>query len=170
VEPGAAARLETYLDCLEQWGRRVNLTGARTPQERVAVLVAPVLPLMPLVESPLLDIGSGNGSPGLVLALLRPDVAVTLLEPRRKRWAFLREAARAAGRGDVDVRAERHDAWSGPPFPSVSLRALRLPVVELQALVAPGGRLLVLGPAPPPHPAFVPEPGPPGIAVLRRRA
>lgn len=133
------------------------------------MLVAPAVPLAPIVESPLLDIGSGNGSPGLVLALLRPELAVTLLEPRRKRWAFLREAARAGGRGDVRVLAQRHDAWTGPPSRSVSLRALRLPAPELLRLVAPGGRLFVLGPAPEPHPDLIPEPGPAGVAVLRRR-
>ena len=45
----------------------------------------------------LIDVGSGNGSPGLVLALVRDDLEVTLLEPRARRWAFLREAARASG-------------------------------------------------------------------------
>lgn len=134
------------------------------------MLVAPVVPLARLVESPVLDLGSGNGSPGLVLALLRPELAVTLLEPRRKRWAFLREAARAAGRGDVRVLAQRHDAWQGPASRSVTLRALRLPARELLRLLAPGGRLFVLGPAPEAHPDLVAEAAPPGIAVLRRRA
>jgi 16S rRNA (guanine527-N7)-methyltransferase len=132
------------------------------------VLVVPVLPLAPLVESPLLDIGSGNGSPGLVLALLRPELAVTLLEPRQKRWAFLREAARAAGRADVAVRRERHDAWAGPPSRSVTLRGLRLPASELLRLVAPGGRLFVLGSSPPAQAGFADEPGPPGVKILRR--
>ena len=53
----------------------------------------------------LVDVGSGNGSPGLVLALLRDDLSVTLLEPRQKRWAFLREASRRAGRGAEQSRA-----------------------------------------------------------------
>ena len=71
---------------------------------RVALLVAPVLPLADLLEpGELLDVGSGNGSPGLVLALLRPRLDVTLLEPRQRRWAFLREAARAA------LDAKRHN-------------------------------------------------------------
>jgi 16S rRNA (guanine527-N7)-methyltransferase len=168
LEPAAAARLEAYLDRLAAWSVRVNLTGARTPEERVALLVAPVLPLAPVVESPLLDIGSGNGSPGLVLALLRADLEATLLEPRRKRWAFLREAARAAGRQDVAVRAERHDAWRGAPCRSVSLRGLRLPAADLVRLLAPGGRLYVFGTPPMAAPGLVPEPGPGGVTVLRR--
>jgi len=93
-----------------------------------------------------LDIGSGNGSPGLVLALLRPELPVTLLEPRQRRWAFLREAARAGGRADIDVRRVRHDAYDGPPARTVTVRALRLSPSDLLSLVEPGGRLLAWGP------------------------
>lgn len=150
------------------WSERVNLTGARSPERRVAVLVAPVLPLAPLVSGPHLDVGSGSGSPGLVLGLLLPELELTLLEPRRRRWAFLREAARVAGRPDVRVLALRHDEWPGPPFPSVSVRGLRLPPQELAGLVAPGGRLLVLGRAPGSLPGLRPEPGPPGSHLFRR--
>ena len=89
---------------------RINLTGARTAEERVAILVAPSAGVGRPGPGLLLDLGSGNGSPGLVLAALRPDLPVTLLEPRQRRWAFLREAARATGRADVDVRRCRHDA------------------------------------------------------------
>jgi 16S rRNA (guanine527-N7)-methyltransferase len=89
-------------------------------------------------------VGSGNGSPGLVLALLRDDLDVTLLEPRSRRWAFLREAARAAGR-PVRVLRVRLDGYDGPPARTVTLRALALPTAALAPLVEPGGRLVVLG-------------------------
>jgi 16S rRNA (guanine527-N7)-methyltransferase len=146
----AAEGLERYLALLASWSPRVNLTGARTPAERVALLVAPVLPAAPLpAPGRLIDVGSGNGSPGLVLALLRPDLEVTLLEPRQKRWAFLREAARAAGRPDVAVRRDRHDTYRGPAAATVTLRALALPLPALAPLVQPGGRVLVFGTSPP---------------------
>jgi 16S rRNA (guanine527-N7)-methyltransferase len=148
----------------------VNLTGARTPRERVATLVAPVLPAAPLpAPGRLLDVGSGNGSPGLVLALLRPDLEVTLLEPRHKRWAFLREAARAAGR-QVAVLRQRHDEYAGPPAATVTVRALALGPLALAPLVAEGGRLLVFGPAPGPVPGWAAQPPPaPGIHPLARQ-
>jgi 16S rRNA (guanine527-N7)-methyltransferase len=127
----------------------VNLTGARTPAERVDLLVAPVLPARRLPDpGSLLDIGSGNGSPGLVLALLRPDLEVTLLEPRAKRWAFLREAVRRAGGPAVRVLRGRHYDYPGPPVQTVTQRALALPLSEIAPLVEPGGRLVVFGGAP----------------------
>lgn len=157
LDAAAVERLCVYLDLLAAWNERTNLTAARTAAARVDLLVRPVAPLAPRIAAgTLLDIGSGNGSPGLVLAALRPDVRATLLEPRARRWAFLREAARAMGL-EVDVRRERHDEYGGPPAATVTVRALRLPAPDLAELVAPGGRLVVMGAAPPAHPDLIPE-------------
>ena len=171
LEAAAVAVLARYLDLVAAWNTRVNLTGARTPEERVRVLVAPVWPAARGLEPGLLlDIGSGNGSPGLVLAALRPDIPGTLLEPRQRRWAFLREAARAIGRSDLDVQRRRHDAYEGPPARTVSVRALALPLAELAPLVLPGGRLLVWGPATAEASTlFVAEEPPSGGLHVRRR-
>ena len=170
LEPAAARRLSLYLDLLASWNARTNLTAARTAAARVDLLVRPVAALAPrLSAGTLLDIGSGNGSPGLVLAALRPDVQATLLEPRRRRWAFLREAARVMDLS-VDVRRQRHDEYDGPPAATVTVRALRLPPEEIAPLVAPGGRLLVFGAAPPAHPELAAEDwGLPGVHAFRRR-
>jgi 16S rRNA (guanine527-N7)-methyltransferase len=138
----------------------------------VRLLVAAVLPAVPLPEpGTLLDVGSGNGSPGLVFALLRDDLEVTLLEPRARRWAFLREAARAAGCA-VRVLRLRHDGYPGPPARTLTLRALPLPLAELAGLVVPGGRVVVLGGRPRPGGPFA-ETGegrglPGGVSVYRR--
>jgi 16S rRNA (guanine527-N7)-methyltransferase len=162
-----AGPVSRYLDVLAAWSSRVNLTGAESAAERVERLVAPVLALLPaLLPGRLLDVGSGNGSPGLVVALLEPGRPVTLLEPRARRWAFLREAARAAGRPDAEVLRLRHDGYSGLPAPNVSVRALRLPVGELAPLVTPGGRLLFFHAPAPPLAPFRAESWP-GLSVLR---
>ena len=148
----------------------MNLTGARGAGERVRLLVEPVLPALPLLGAgPLLDVGSGNGSPGLVLALLRPELPATLLEPRQKRWAFLREAARAAGRADVEVVRLRHDQYAGPPAATVTVRELALEPAELAPLVRSGGRLLVFGPEPALAPGWTAEPSPAAGLHVRRR-
>lgn len=169
VDPASADRLARYLDLLAAWNERTNLTAARTPGARVDLLVRPAVPVAArLATGTLLDVGSGNGSPGLVLAALRPDVRATLLEPRQRRWAFLREAARAMDVA-VDVRRQRHDEYDGPPTATVTVRALRLPPGEIAPLIAPGGRLIVFGAAPTAHPELVPEDwGQLGVHVFRR--
>jgi 16S rRNA G527 N7-methylase RsmG len=150
----AAARpgLERYLDLLADWSARVNLTGAKTPATRVALLVGEALPAADLVlPGRLLDVGSGNGSPGLV-----------------RRWAFLREACRAAGRPDVEVLRARHDAWPGPPASTVTVRGLDLPLSALASLVQVGGRLVRFGRRRPVEPGWRAEPSPPGLQAFRR--
>jgi 16S rRNA (guanine527-N7)-methyltransferase len=166
-----AARLEAYLGAVADWSPRVNLTGARTAEARVDVLVRSVLPARGLpLPGRLVDVGSGNGSPGLVLGLLRDDLEVTLLEPRQRRWAFLREAARRAGR-PIEVLRARHDEYPGPPAATVTVRALRLPLSELEPLLVPGGRVVVFGTTPAAAAGFEREPSPPGLAgaVFRLR-
>ena len=161
--------LSRYLDLLSDWSARVNLTGARDASERVRLLVAPVVPAAGLPgPGPLLDVGSGNGSPGLVLALLRPDLPVTLLEPRQRRWAFLREAARAAGAPNVSALRARHDGYPGPPAATVTLRALALPLSALSPLVRSSGRALFFGGAPCSAPGWVEESPHGNVRVFRR--
>ena len=169
----AAARpgLERYLDLLADWSARVNLTGARTPAARAALLVGEALPASALaLPGRLVDVGSGNGSPGLVLALLRPELQVTLLEPRQRRWAFLREACRAAGRSDIEVLRARHDAWPGPPASTATVRGLDLTLSALAPLVRDGGRLVLFGRRRPAEPGWRAEPAPPGLQAFRREA
>jgi 16S rRNA (guanine527-N7)-methyltransferase len=172
AEP-AVALLDPYLRLLSAWNRRINLTAARTPRAQVALLIEPVLPLMTLLApGDLIDVGSGNGSPGLVLAALEPNRRVCLLEPRTRRWAFLREAARTMGRPDIRVLRCRHDAYPGPPAPNLTLRALRVAPAELDSLLSAEGRIYVLGTRPSDAAGFVLHthraPGQGAIHVLSR--
>jgi 16S rRNA (guanine527-N7)-methyltransferase len=155
--PAARQALAIYLDLLAAWSRRVNLTGAGTPERRVRVLVEPALVLVPLLlPGALLDVGAGNGSPGFVLALLDPGRSVTLLEPRARRWAFLREAVRACGAMGVEVRRERHEEYRGRPAANVTARGVTIGEPALARLVAPGGQALLSSALPGSRPAPVP--------------
>lgn len=149
----------------------MNLTGARTPEQRVNRLVSGVLAVARWVEpGRLIDVGSGNGSPGVVIALLREDVEVTLLEPRRRRWAFLREVCRDLGRADLAVLCQRHDGPPLAPARTVTIRALAIPPRQLAPLVQDGGRLVVMGAVSPEPAPFEPEPSsslPAGVHSFR---
>jgi 16S rRNA (guanine527-N7)-methyltransferase len=112
------------------------------------VLVRPVLPLADLLEGDVLDVGSGNGSPGLVLAVLRPELAVTLLEPRQRRWAFLCEASRVVSMPRLQVLRLRYQEYAGPPVRTLLARGLGAEAEALARLVASGGQLLTSAPAP----------------------
>ncbi|MEN3309129.1 MAG: rRNA (guanine527-N7)-methyltransferase [Micromonosporaceae bacterium] len=97
--------------------------------------------------SSVVDVGSGAGLPGIVLAVARPDLAVTLVEPMARRTAFLIEVVETLGLETVRVVRARAEEYSGPPADVVTARAVA-PLDRLSAwclpLVAPGGRLLAL--------------------------
>jgi 16S rRNA (guanine527-N7)-methyltransferase len=94
------------------------------------------------------DLGSGAGLPGLVLALVRPDCDVTLVEPLLRRTTFLTEAVEELGLSNVEVVRGRAEELHGrAEFDVVTARALA-PLERLlgwaMPLVAPGGELLAM--------------------------
>ena len=93
------ARLEAYAALLLEWSRRINLIGRSTLDDiwrRHFLDSAQLLPLIPAGTESLVDLGSGAGFPGLVLAILGVP-GVELVEADSRKAAFLREAARTAG-------------------------------------------------------------------------
>ncbi|MEO8359941.1 MAG: RsmG family class I SAM-dependent methyltransferase [Vicinamibacteria bacterium] len=144
-DPIARRKIEKYLDCLDQWAGAINLTGAQSRREVFETLVLPILGGEQHLTADVIDIGSGNGSPALVLAALRPDCRFTLLEPRAKRWAFLRQAIREMGIDNATVRRERSDQYRGSAVTTATMRAVGLKPETLRPLLEPGGQVLVFG-------------------------
>lgn len=146
------AALADYGSALLRWNLRINLTGARTPEELVDDHLADALTLLPHLppHARVVDVGSGAGLPGLVLAIVRPDLRMTLLEPSQKRCAFLSAVRRDQHLTDrLEVRRERmeaHLASEGFRPYDVALSRATWPLEEwlarAPALVARGGRVL----------------------------
>ena len=94
------------------------------------------------------DIGSGAGFPGLVVKLARPDIALTLLEPRERKAAFLAAIARhLAPPQTVILRKRAEDLAGAAGFDVVMSRAVRLRPRILEGILAPGGLAMLFGPA-----------------------
>jgi 16S rRNA (guanine527-N7)-methyltransferase len=125
VIPAAPAALEALLDLLVEWNRRLDLTAARSPEELVDLFLCDAA-LLARHHDPgahWVDVGSGAGAPGLPLAVLAPDLLLTLVEPQSKRVAFLRTALGSIGRGDVQVERRRSDALPAGGFDVACSRA-----------------------------------------------
>ena len=93
-------KLDLYFKLLEKWQAKINLISAETlpdAQERHFNDSLQLLQHIPPQTKTLHDWGSGGGFPGLVLAIARPDIAVTLIESDQRKCAFLRTVARETG-------------------------------------------------------------------------
>lgn len=120
-------RLRLYLDLLRHWQKAINLVGPATladPWRRHFWDSAQLFPLIPKHVRQLLDIGSGAGFPGLVLAILGVP-GVTLVESDGRKAAFLREVARQTDT-PVTIHAARLETLSGriPPPDVITARAV----------------------------------------------
>jgi 16S rRNA (guanine527-N7)-methyltransferase len=152
VAPEAVRALHAHYQELRRWSPSLSLVGPAAAADVVERHYADSLegvPLIPPEARTLVDLGSGAGFPGLVLAAVLPRLEVTLVEPRERRWAFLRAAARRAALPCrcLDARVE---SPLPPGFPErfdvVTVRALKLPPDVLRALgerLSGDGRILV---------------------------
>ena len=125
IEPQALERLATYLSELDLWRRRMNLTGRLTPEELTSHALESLLGEKLIADgAEVVDIGSGAGFPGIPLAVLRPDICVTALEPRGKRAQFLRHIARSVPLENVFVIQGRIEDLSDGTFDTATIRAV----------------------------------------------
>jgi 16S rRNA (guanine527-N7)-methyltransferase len=109
------AQLDTYQHLLAAWNEKMNLTAVSDPaQVEIRHFLDCLLPMSLLPEgSRVIDVGSGAGFPGLVWAVCRPDLQVTLLEANGKRCRFLeavRQELHLTRTDIVQARAEEYTA------------------------------------------------------------
>lgn len=144
-------KLFIYAEHLLQWNERIQLTATRDAAEFIDRHVADALQVavrLPAAVERLIDVGSGGGLPGVVLAIAAPALEVTLLEPVRKKHAFLAAARRRLGLGNLRALPERdEDHDPGVGYDAAVARAVWSVDVWLargQRLVRPGGWVLAM--------------------------
>jgi 16S rRNA (guanine527-N7)-methyltransferase len=150
VFSGSLPLAEAYADALAREATVRGLIGPReVPRlwERHLLNCALVTELVPASAS-VCDIGSGAGLPGIVMAIRRPDLTVTLVEPLLRRTSFLEEIVARLGLNRVHVARTRAEALHGTQvFDVVTSRAVA-PLDKLAAWSLPlarsGGALLAM--------------------------
>lgn len=117
-------QLLALLALLHKWNRAYNLTAVRDVEEMVSRHVLDSAAVAPYVHGPrLLDVGAGPGLPGLVLAILKPELQVTLLDSNGKKVRFQRQAVMELGLNNVTPTQVRVEQFNGQAFDQVISRA-----------------------------------------------
>lgn len=141
-----------YFVELIKWNKSINLVAKAPDKDIIENHFLDSLTLLPEIQSgPLLDVGSGAGFPGLVLKIARPELEVTLVEPRQKRVSFLRHVIRTLALTNITVADSRLTsddpafAAAHGQFPTITCRALTeiAPFLDLAKEISPHQGLIL---------------------------
>ena len=137
ADEGQQRRLIDHVLLIERWNRVHNLTAVRDPAEMVTQHLLDSLAVLGPLDRHLasiaattrpeparvLDVGSGAGLPGAVLAIMRPALQVTCLDAVAKKAGFIRQAAGELALTNLVAEHARVEEWKAPPFDVVTSRA-----------------------------------------------
>jgi 16S rRNA (guanine527-N7)-methyltransferase len=120
LESAAIARLIAYLQLLQRWNATYNLTALRDPAQMLSHHLLDCLTALPALQRHLrnmparvLDVGSGGGLPGAVIAMLMPEVQVACVDTVGKKAAFIRQVAGELGLRNLTAVHARVEALNG---------------------------------------------------------
>lgn len=141
MSPEIQQKLETYHALLLRWQKTINLISPNTIQDawvRHFEDSMQIAPLIPDNAKTLWDLGSGAGFPGLVTAIMRPDLAVNLIESDARKSAFLNNVSRETLSGNVHVRNDRlEDILTVLPAPDVMMARAFASLTKILTLTRP---------------------------------
>lgn len=125
LESNTIAKLESFASLLHEWNQIHNLTGAKTIEAIYVNIVDSLFPLTFVEKTKtLLDVGTGAGFPGIILAIALPNTQVVLAEPLKKRVSFLKYAAIDLELLNVKVEAKRVEHVEHEAFGLITSRAV----------------------------------------------
>ena len=143
-------KLLDYLALVQKWNKVYNLTAVRDEARMLTHHLLDSLAVVPHVKdaTTILDVGSGAGLPGILLALALPDTQVTLLDSNQKKTTFLRQAKMQLALSNITVVCERVEKYQSKHTLSVITSRALAELQEFAALaghlVAPGGQLIAM--------------------------
>ncbi len=128
ADPARLQALTAYLDLLQRWNATYNLTAVRDRSamlsQHLADCLAVIVPLgRARAQGRLLDVGSGGGLPGVVIAALLPEMAVTCVDAVAKKAAFVRQVAGALQLPNLQAVHARAEDLRLPAFDVITSRA-----------------------------------------------
>jgi 16S rRNA (guanine527-N7)-methyltransferase len=149
LSPLARAQCDQYLDLLEDWLRVFNLTAITDRQEMITHHLLDSLSVLPYITgNRLIDVGTGAGFPGMVLAIARPELEVTLIDSAGKKTRFLQQVKAALKLNQVKVVHSRvedyHPEQLADQVISRAFSSLTKFLTCTDHLCRPGGQFLAM--------------------------
>ncbi len=149
VPKEAQEKLLAYLKLLQKWNKFYNLTSVRDPLDMVTLHLLDSLSVLPYIQtSNLLDVGSGGGLPGIVLAICLPELQVTTIDTVQKKTIFMRQVKGELGLSNCEVVHSRVEKYMPQfKFDAVISRAfsdIALFIKLTQHLITPNGQWLAM--------------------------
>ncbi len=157
LDLSALEKMIRHLDLLMEWKDLTNLSSIRSVEDAVILHLLDsitVLKILPVGNFKILDVGTGGGFPGLVLALARPELRITLLDRNPKKIVFVKYAGKETGAQNVKfVNTALADLRLQTPFPTYDFVVSRAfsskstVLLSLTRYLNPrGGLIMMLGP------------------------
>ena len=146
--------LLAYLTMIQKWNKAYNLVGTSNADELVQKHLLDSLSIVPHIKiSPVLDVGSGAGLPGIPLAICLPDISFTLLDSNGKKARFMRQVVMDLKLTNVEIVQTRVENYQPSDAPKTVLARAFAPVDKalhmLSAVCAPQGQIqLMIGTKP----------------------
>ena len=144
VTPEQQTRLMAYLQLMNKWNAVYNLTSLRDPRQMVTHHLLDSLAAVPAFANArnVLDVGAGGGLPGIVLAITRPDMNVSMIDTVHKKTAFLTQVKAELSLTNVTVHTMKvQDLVVSDKFDVITSRAF----ADLSDFVNWSGHLLAEG-------------------------
>ncbi len=118
-------KLLDYLELMIKWNKTYNLSAIRDPQSGVKKHLLDSLSILPHIgNEPLLDVGAGAGLPGIVLAIMRPKLSISVLDSVGKKCRFMQFVKTQLQLDNLNVVNERVEAFKPQAcFAQVTSRA-----------------------------------------------
>lgn len=156
LTPQQRNAIRAYLALLEKWNRTYNLTAIREPSKMITHHALDALAVLPALAQRtddaaalrVLDVGTGGGVPGVLLAIARPRWQVTLLDANHKKGAFLTQAVIEIGLSNATVAISRVEDYRAPALFDIVISRAYATLAEFcmssAAQLASGGSLYAM--------------------------
>jgi 16S rRNA (guanine527-N7)-methyltransferase len=140
---------QAYMNLIQKWNKAYNLVGTSDTQTLIEKHLLDSLAISSFIQqSPVLDVGSGAGLPGILLAIAHPEIEFTLCDSNGKKARFMRQSAIELGLKNVTVEHGRIQSYRAEQAPMIVMSRAFAPLQEALEILAdvchPSGQVMIM--------------------------